>query len=77
MPIWGWTSLGVGLAGSALIGVARVAAGSHFPTDVLVGAAAGAAIGIAIPALHDAGVSVSPVVDTDSESASIVVGYRL
>jgi hypothetical protein len=33
----------------------RVRAGKHFPSDVLVGAAAGAALGWAVPALHDRG----------------------
>jgi membrane-associated phospholipid phosphatase len=42
----------VGLAGAALVGVARVAAGGHFPSDVVVGYAVGAGVGIAIPALH-------------------------
>jgi membrane-associated phospholipid phosphatase len=45
-------TLAVGLAGSALVGVARVEAGSHFPTDVLAGVAVGAAFGVAVPALH-------------------------
>jgi membrane-associated phospholipid phosphatase len=34
------------------IGVSRVAAGKHFPTDVLTGAAAGTAFGLVIPWLH-------------------------
>ena len=34
------------------VGSLRVAAGMHFPTDVLAGAAVGAALGIAIPDLH-------------------------
>lgn len=41
---------GLGLA--AGVGVLRVAAGKHFPTDVLAGAAAGSLIGWGIPALH-------------------------
>ncbi|HVR03240.1 MAG TPA: phosphatase PAP2 family protein [Polyangia bacterium] len=39
-------------SGSALVGVARVEAGSHFPSDVLVGAAVGTSFGLAVPALH-------------------------
>jgi len=35
-----------------VIGATRIAAGKHFPSDVLVGAAAGAAVGLAIPWLH-------------------------
>jgi membrane-associated phospholipid phosphatase len=63
-PALAWTALTVGLAGSAFVGVARVAAGSHFPTDDLVGAAIGAGIGIAVPALHESGVRVTPLAVT-------------
>jgi membrane-associated phospholipid phosphatase len=42
---------GAVVLGSA-IGATRIAAGKHFPSDVLVGAAAGAAVGLAIPWLH-------------------------
>ncbi|HUT76421.1 MAG TPA: phosphatase PAP2 family protein [Polyangia bacterium] len=42
--------LSLGLA--AATGALRVAAGKHFPTDVLVGAAAGGLVGWAVPALH-------------------------
>lgn len=37
----------------AAVGVLRVKAGRHFPTDVLVGCAVGAALGLLVPALHD------------------------
>jgi membrane-associated phospholipid phosphatase len=60
-PALAWTTLAVGLAGSAFVGVARVAAGSHFPSDVLAGAAIGAGVGIAVPALHHFGVRVAPL----------------
>jgi len=59
------TAARVGLYGGAAalslgVGSLRVAAGMHFPTDVLAGAAVGAALGIVIPTLHVAkGVSVS------------------
>jgi membrane-associated phospholipid phosphatase len=36
----------------ASVGIERVLAGYHFYTDVLVGAAAGAAVGIAVPLVH-------------------------
>ena len=45
--------LSAGLAGSAFIGVSRVVAGSHFPSDVLVGGAVGGAFGLLMPAIHD------------------------
>jgi len=40
---------------AAFTGYARVAAGVHFPTDVIAGAAVGAAIGYWIPSLHRVG----------------------
>jgi membrane-associated phospholipid phosphatase len=40
------------LSAAALTGLARVKAGMHYPSDVLVGAAVGAAIGRVVPALH-------------------------
>ena len=36
----------------ASVGIERILAGYHFYTDVLVGAAAGAAVGIAVPLVH-------------------------
>ena len=49
---WRYVALGVGLATSTFVGVSRVVAGDHFPTDVLVGAGVGASIGWLVPALH-------------------------
>jgi membrane-associated phospholipid phosphatase len=46
-PVW---LLGYAYAGTT--GALRVAAGKHFWSDVVVGAIAGAAIGLAIPAAH-------------------------
>ncbi len=40
------------LSAAALTGYARVKAGQHYPSDVLVGAAVGGAVGILVPALH-------------------------
>jgi len=40
---------------AALTAYARVEAGKHFPTDVIVGAAVGSAIGYLVPALHRVG----------------------
>jgi membrane-associated phospholipid phosphatase len=45
--IWGSSLL---LASS--VGISRIAAGAHFPTDVIVGAVVGSAIGYIIPELH-------------------------
>lgn len=38
--------------GATLVGILRVAAGKHFPTDVLGGAALGAGIGWLVPTIH-------------------------
>ena len=37
---------------SASVAVERVAAGWHFPTDVLAGALVGTTVGVVVPALH-------------------------
>jgi undecaprenyl-diphosphatase len=47
-----WLTLGAGLALTTFVSVERVRAGAHFPTDVIAGSLAGAAIGILVPHLH-------------------------
>jgi membrane-associated phospholipid phosphatase len=47
--VWPWIVAG---AIGASVAVERVAAGQHFPSDVIVGAAAGTAIGLVVPLLH-------------------------
>jgi membrane-associated phospholipid phosphatase len=74
-PVLGWTMLGVGLAGSTLVGVSRVKSGSHFPSDVIIGALVGAGFGIALPAIHDSGARVMPFVGPDS--AGLALGGSL
>jgi membrane-associated phospholipid phosphatase len=60
----GWPWAVVALAGSS-VGVERVLAGRHFPTDVIVGAAAGFAVGTAIPWVHrkpgGAAITIAPI----------------
>lgn len=46
---WAWAVVG---ALGAAVGALRIAGGNHFPTDVAAGAAAGLAIGTAMPLLH-------------------------
>ena len=47
-----WVPWAITLAVGASIAIERVAAGWHFPTDVITGALAGTAIGIAVPVVH-------------------------
>jgi membrane-associated phospholipid phosphatase len=57
--VWGGS-----LLAAAITGYLRIEAGMHFPTDVLVGAGAGAAIGLLIPRWHRRGdqhLNVAPV----------------
>jgi membrane-associated phospholipid phosphatase len=70
-PRIAWAVLGVGLAGSALVGLARVTAGGHFPSDVIVGYAVGAGVGIALPALHDWNLKATPLAAPDAGGLAI------
>jgi membrane-associated phospholipid phosphatase len=65
-PLLGWTLLGIGLAGSSFVGVSRVVSGAHFPSDVMVGAAVGVGMGLALPALHDSPVRMLPYASRES-----------
>jgi membrane-associated phospholipid phosphatase len=60
-PRLAWAVLGVGLGGSALVSVARVEGGGHFPSDVIIGYAVGVGVGIAVPALHDLHLQAAPL----------------
>jgi membrane-associated phospholipid phosphatase len=50
--VWPWVAGGLGLLAASSVAVLRVTAGDHFPSDVVVGALAGSAVGVAIPWLH-------------------------
>ena len=45
--------------------VRRVLSGAHFPSDVLVGAALGAGVGVALPAVHTRPLRIEPVASAD------------
>jgi membrane-associated phospholipid phosphatase len=49
---WIWAA---SLSVATATGVLRYTAGSHFPTDILVGAAIGTLAGVVVPALHKVG----------------------
>jgi membrane-associated phospholipid phosphatase len=75
-PRWKYLILGAGLAGSAFVGISRVASGDHFPTDVIVGADIGIGFGFLLPALHSRGVAVSPTyVGGDSPGVSFAGAF--
>jgi membrane-associated phospholipid phosphatase len=64
-PRWRHLAYGLGLGAATFVGVARVISGNHFPTDVMAGAATGTGFGVLIPALHERGVTVTPVANAD------------
>jgi membrane-associated phospholipid phosphatase len=47
-----WITMGVGTLLTGFVSYERVRSGAHFPTDVIAGSMAGAAIGVLIPHLH-------------------------
>lgn len=47
-----WLTLGIGTALTGFVSYERVRSGNHFPTDVIAGAMAGAAVGVLVPHLH-------------------------
>lgn len=73
-PAAAYTALGVGLALSSFVGVSRVVSGSHFPSDVLAGAAIGASVGWLVPALHASPVRVAPMALGTTGGGLSVVG---
>jgi len=50
-----WLTLAGGTLLTGFVGYERVRAGAHFPTDVIMGAVAGAAVGVLVPHLHRRG----------------------
>jgi membrane-associated phospholipid phosphatase len=56
----------VSMSAASSVGLFRIFSGAHFPTDVVVGAIVGSAIGIGIPYLHR----------VENHSISVVPSYR-
>lgn len=71
-PVLAGLVLGSGLAGTSFVGVSRVLAGGHFPTDVIAGAAVGAGVGLALPALHESSVRVVPLAAPGANGLALV-----
>jgi len=74
-PTLALVTLIVGVTGTALIGVARVGAGGHFPSDVIIGAAVGSGVGIAIPAVHGVGMRVAPLAGSEAHGLSLTTTF--
>jgi membrane-associated phospholipid phosphatase len=66
-----WITLAAGTALTAFVGYERVRSGQHFPSDVIVGAVAGAGIGVLVPHLHRR----TRVPEHAAELPLVVVGY--
>jgi hypothetical protein len=62
-----WITLITGAVLTVFVGVQRVRAGEHFPTDVMAGAMAGAGIGLLVAHLHR---------DEASASQSLWIGFN-
>ena len=78
---WKWVIWPALLAVASIEPVLRVYSGDHFPTDVIVGAVAGSAIGLLFPALHRrlrsgpkvvTGMRLVPVVSQDQTVIALV-----
>jgi len=68
---WPWVFLGFGTAASGAIAAGRILSGRHFLSDVLVGAAEGACIGVLVPALHKKNLRIVPTVGGESAGLAI------
>lgn len=70
---WFWVSA---TALTGLTATMRVAAGKHFPTDVIVGSAVGAAVGVLIPEFHRKKSSRFTVVPLIGSSQGLILTTR-
>ncbi len=70
---WIWAA---SLSVATTIGVLRYTSGSHFPTDILAGAAIGTLAGIGVPALHKVGQGGLSVVPA-AGPRSVQISFRM
>jgi membrane-associated phospholipid phosphatase len=70
-----WAVAALGGATAALVAVARVLAGSHFPTDVIAGALVGIGTGTLVPTLHGSPVRVTGGVGKEHAAAGLEVAF--
>ena len=69
----GWVWAG-SLTVATTVGVLRYAAGKHFPTDIIAGAAIGSLVGWAVPKLHERDIAVAG--DAATKGLSLSYGFR-
>ena len=69
---WVWAG---SLTVATTVGVLRYAAGKHFPTDIIAGAAVGSLVGWAVPELHAERTS-PPAADDAGKGLSLSYGFR-
>jgi undecaprenyl-diphosphatase len=66
-----WLTLAGGTALTALVSYWRVRSGEHFPTDVIMGATAGAGVGVLVPHFHRR----PHYHDHEFEAPPVIIGY--
>jgi len=66
-----WITLGVGLLATAFVSYERVRSGEHFPTDVIMGALAGGAVGVLVPHFH----RLPHYHEHELEAPPVLIGY--
>lgn len=73
-----WVVAGIGVVATTFVGIQRVRAHAHFPTDVLAGAMAGAGVGLLVPHLHRAkqgvAVAVGPIYTPEGGAGLSIAG---
>jgi membrane-associated phospholipid phosphatase len=73
-PARGWVYAAAAV-GASSVGLMRVLAGEHFPSDVIAGAAVGSALGLVLPRLHRRGPTV--LMAPSPGGASLVLTGRI
>ncbi|MCK9426362.1 MAG: phosphatase PAP2 family protein [Ignavibacteriaceae bacterium] len=67
-----WTG---SLLSASLVGYLRYVSGNHYPTDILIGAVVGSAIGYFIPYLHQTNNSQSDFFPSLNQSNGFTIHY--
>jgi membrane-associated phospholipid phosphatase len=70
-----WAVLAIGDAAASVVGLARMFAGRHFPTDVIAGAVVGTSVGVLVPALHRSPVQVAPTASSEGAGLTLLGAF--